>query len=115
MAGRRFHAAAIALLPVTTIAAAQDYRTTAPGFGAEGGLYVEPAPTVPPGACVWGNVVYSDGAIIERPQQPHAFFRCVRGSWRSFDSFDAARAGRELAPEPPRSGSALQPPRSRPR
>jgi hypothetical protein len=106
MLRRRCRAVIITLLPVATGAAAQNYAITGPSLGPENGAYLQPAPVVPPGGCVWENVVFSDGAIIERRPQPRVVFRCVQGSWQSFDSFDAARApARERAPAgagPPR-------------
>jgi hypothetical protein len=82
----------VALASLSTVAAAQDLFVPEPDFEAGTGGYFQPAPIVPPGGCVWENAVFSDGAIIERRRQPWSFFRCMNGSWRSFDSFYAAAA-----------------------
>jgi hypothetical protein len=97
-------------------AQAQGVMPTAPDQGMPGGAYALPQVIPPEGGCVWNNATFSDGAVIERQQLPRAAFRCVRGSWRSFDTFDAARAGHELepvAPPPPPNPPAR--PRSLPR
>jgi hypothetical protein len=76
-------------------AAAQGVMPGVPDQALPGGAFLQPQLILPQGGCIWNNAVYSDGAIIERQQLPRTVFRCVEGSWQSFDSFDAARsAGR---------------------
>lgn len=102
---RRLGMALAALLPVAAPAAAQEARRPPDLPSVAGGYWWPVPPPIPAGGCVWSNAVFSDGAILQWPEQPRAFFRCERGSWRSFDSFDAAasgRAPRAPATEPPR-------------
>jgi hypothetical protein len=97
MLGLRISGAVAVLVPLATSALAQSVITTPDlGMGTEG--YVQVPPPIPQGGCVWNNAVFSDGAILEKQQQPRAFFRCVQGTWQSFDSYDAARSGSEPAP-----------------
>jgi hypothetical protein len=91
-----------ALVALATSAFAEGVVTVTPEFGTGAGAYVQVPPIVPRDGCVWNNTVFSNGAILERHQMPRAFFRCVQGSWRSFNSFYDATVGRELA----RPGSA---------
>jgi hypothetical protein len=37
---------------------------------------------VPPAGCVWDNVIYSNGAVIERQNPVTTVYQCVRGSWK---------------------------------
>ena len=45
---------------------------------------------VPPNGCVWGNLIYSNGAVIERPLANRIYFRCVQGSWINFPTLEQA-------------------------
>ena len=45
---------------------------------------------VPPNGCVWGNLIYSNGAVIERPLTNRVYFRCVQGSWMNFPTLEQA-------------------------
>jgi hypothetical protein len=95
---------ASALVALATSALADGVVTVTPDFETGAGAYLQVPPIVPRDGCVWNNSVFSNGAILERHQMPWAFFRCMQGSWRSFDSFYDATVGRELA----RPGSATQ-------
>jgi hypothetical protein len=102
-AGRREEApmrmllAVAALSFLATSAFAESTVMTLPSYygGVPAGYYEVP-PAIPPNGCVWKNTVFSDGAILERREQPFAFFRCTRGTWQSFDNFDSAAAGHPL-------------------
>src|SRR5260370_19906774 len=101
MLKQSFLGIAVALAPLSSSAFAVDVVTVTRDWETGAGDYLQVPPTVPRDGCVWNNTVFSNGAIIERRQQPWAFFRCMQGSWQSFDTFDAARIGREPAPPGP--------------
>jgi hypothetical protein len=100
---------AAALVALATGASAEGIMTVPPDFEDGAGAYLSAPPVVPPDGCVWNNSVFSNGAILERRQMPWAFFRCVQGSWRSFDSFDEAAAGREFSRPGATTPRRLQP------
>jgi hypothetical protein len=59
---------------------------------------------VPPDGCVWGNLVYSSGAVIAQCHPFSTYFQCERGTWTIIPPGDAIFGRR--APEKP--GSAPQ-------
>ena len=97
----RLAIAAAALASIATAATAQQARTPPDLPSIAGSSWWPVPPAIPAGGCVWNNAVFSDGAILQWPEQPRAFFRCVRGRWQSFESFDAAASGRAPAAQPP--------------
>jgi hypothetical protein len=60
-------------------------------------MYLQAPPIVARDGCLWNSTVFSNGAIIERRQQPW-FFSVHAGKLAELHAFDAARVGRELAP-----------------
>jgi hypothetical protein len=55
---------------------------------------------VPANGCVWGNLIYSNGAVIERQLTNRIFFRCAQGSWISFPTLEQATTYGHPAPGP---------------
>jgi hypothetical protein len=104
MQKQTFLGMAAALASLATSALAEGVVTMTPDLETSAGAYLQAPPMVPRDGCVWNNTVFSNGAIIERHQMPWAFFRCIQGTWRSFDSFHDATVGREVV----RAGSAMR-------
>jgi len=76
-------------------------------------VWAQPAPLVPPefvpysalaqvpaNGCVWGNLIFSNGAVIERQLTTRVYFRCVKGDWQSFPTLEQATSKAQAAGNP---------------
>jgi hypothetical protein len=62
---------------------------------------------LPRDACVWGNAIYSNGAVMVQPDLFTTYFQCERGAWSVIAPGDAIFRRRAAAQ--PGGASAVRP------
>jgi hypothetical protein len=62
---------------------------------------------VPRDACLWGNAIYSNGAVMVQPDLFTTYFQCERGTWSVISPGEAIFRRRAAAQ--PSGASAVRP------